>query len=202
MGAPPHGGIASGIDRMSMVLLDEPVIRDTVAFPKNQAGVDPMSGAPTASTQAQLRELGIAVVGRRSRNGRRCVPRRRRFDVFVVEALFLAAVAAALTIAPSTEPPTVVGADAARAGSSSRCSSGLALGEPHYGRGLPPRYVRPAGGCCRRPRRRSSTGRRRQAATAARLRSGSRTPCDRPIDAELAWRSSGPASRSTPAPMG
>ena len=62
MGAPPHGGIASGIDRLLMALLDEPFIRELVAFPKNQAGVDPMSGAPTPVEQPQLDELGLAVV--------------------------------------------------------------------------------------------------------------------------------------------
>jgi aspartyl-tRNA synthetase len=44
-----------------MALLDEPFIRDTVAFPKNQAGVDPMSGAPTEVPPEQLAELGISV---------------------------------------------------------------------------------------------------------------------------------------------
>jgi aspartyl-tRNA synthetase len=61
MGAPPHGGIASGIDRLMMVLAGEPYIRDTVAFPKNQAGIDPMSGAPSPVGEEQLRELGISI---------------------------------------------------------------------------------------------------------------------------------------------
>jgi aspartyl-tRNA synthetase len=59
LGAPPHGGIAFGIDRMMMVLAREPNLRDVIAFPKNQAGVDPMSGAPSEIEEDQLRELGI-----------------------------------------------------------------------------------------------------------------------------------------------
>jgi aspartyl-tRNA synthetase len=62
MGAPPHGGIALGIDRMTMVLAGEPNLRDVIAFPKNQAGLDPMSGAPSRITRQQLDELGLAIV--------------------------------------------------------------------------------------------------------------------------------------------
>ena len=62
MGAPPHGGIALGIDRMTMVLAGEPNLRDVIAFPKNQAGLDPMSGAPSTITPEQLDELGLQIV--------------------------------------------------------------------------------------------------------------------------------------------
>jgi aspartyl-tRNA synthetase len=61
-GAPPHGGIAMGVDRLLMTLAGKDSIREVTAFPKAQSGADPLTGAPAPVSDLQLAELGIRVV--------------------------------------------------------------------------------------------------------------------------------------------
>ena len=58
-GTPPHGGIAWGLDRLLMVLLDEPNIREVMAFPKTGEGKDLLMSAPSTPSNKALKELGI-----------------------------------------------------------------------------------------------------------------------------------------------
>ena len=61
-GAPPHGGIAPGVDRLVMVLLGKDSMRDVIAFPKTQSQVDPLFDAPSGIDESQLEELRIKLV--------------------------------------------------------------------------------------------------------------------------------------------
>src|SRR5215210_447905 len=62
-GAPPHGGIAYGVDRITALLHGTESIRDVIAFPKTASGGDPLTGAPAPVDERQLRELGISLRG-------------------------------------------------------------------------------------------------------------------------------------------
>jgi aspartyl-tRNA synthetase len=61
-GVPPHGGIALGLDRLAMLLAGKDNIREVIAFPKTQSGLDPMTEAPGRVSETQLRELGLRIV--------------------------------------------------------------------------------------------------------------------------------------------
>jgi aspartyl-tRNA synthetase len=61
-GAPPHGGIAMGIDRIVALIAERRSIREVIAFPKSASGADPLTGAPAPVDPAQLRELGLRLL--------------------------------------------------------------------------------------------------------------------------------------------
>ncbi len=63
-GAPPHGGMAAGVDRIIMLLAGAKNLRDVALFPMNQQARDLLMGAPAPATNAQLRELNLRVIPR------------------------------------------------------------------------------------------------------------------------------------------
>jgi len=65
-GAPPHGGIAFGVDRLLAILLNEPSIREVIAFPKTQKGICLMTDAPSEVEARQLKELNISLIEKKT----------------------------------------------------------------------------------------------------------------------------------------